>query len=127
MDVPAIDGANALAEWLGGWPSFHDAEILDLHLVRKGTSLVRVHTWKAGPVGPDGYFTRLKDTIVTFQLRGVVDLELADFSNQNVVGSIEAERHEGEGKWRLVFHSLFGIGGWISCRELAVSFAKTRP
>src|SRR4029453_14806268 len=106
-------------------PGSHAREILDLHLVRKGTSLVRVHTWKAGPVGPDGYFTRLKDTIVTFQLRGVVDLELADFSNQNVVGSIEAERHEGEGKWRLVFHSLFGIGGWVSGREVRLFFAKS--
>jgi hypothetical protein len=36
--IPQIDGAQEVSAIFGGWPSFHDAEVLQLALVRDGIS-----------------------------------------------------------------------------------------
>ena len=43
---PAILGADAVVAWFGEWPSFHDAEILSIHIqppwaLRDGSRLDR--------------------------------------------------------------------------------------
>jgi len=43
---PDIPGASDLFAWFGFWPSFHDGEVLSLHLDRAGSSQLRVHTWE---------------------------------------------------------------------------------
>ena len=43
--VPEIPGADEVVAWFGGWPSFHDAEVLEFLFVRKGTSYLRLHAW----------------------------------------------------------------------------------
>src|SRR5258706_9677749 len=78
--VPAITGAAELVAWFGHWPSFHDAEVLSLHLNREGESLLEVHTWRQGATGGDGHFTRDRECVVRFTLTAVSDLELAGFS-----------------------------------------------
>src|SRR6476660_3432162 len=51
-----VPGGADLMRWFGQVPSFHDAEILSLHLRRKGQSVLRLHGWiLTGEVGQDGY------------------------------------------------------------------------
>src|SRR5712692_434714 len=45
-ELQAIDGARELHDWFGYWPSFHDAEIIRLHLNRRGSSSLVIHTWE---------------------------------------------------------------------------------
>ena len=61
--------------WFGQVPSFHDAEILSLHLHRKGPSVLRLHGWiNTGEVGQSGYFVLDRHAVVTFTLSEVMDL-----------------------------------------------------
>ena len=38
-----VEGANALFDWFGYWPDFHDAEILSVTLDRSGSCSVSIH------------------------------------------------------------------------------------
>jgi hypothetical protein len=44
--IDEIPGTLELVKWFGYWPSFHDAEVLDLELHRTGGSTVRIHTFE---------------------------------------------------------------------------------
>jgi hypothetical protein len=51
-----VPGGAELVSWFGRAPSFHDAEILSLHLRREGQDILRLHGWlTTGETGPDGY------------------------------------------------------------------------
>ena len=81
LQVPGtLSGKDAIAKWFDGWPDFHDAEVVSLTLARSGESLLRVY-----PHYP------MKPAMVDFVLEQVSDLELADFSVQNVISSLTVE------------------------------------
>jgi len=64
-----LHGSDAVMRWFGGWPSFHDAEVISLMMARTGESVLRVY-----PYYPD------KPAIVDFIFEEITDVELADFS-----------------------------------------------
>jgi hypothetical protein len=89
----AVSGGADLVRWFGHVPSFHDAEILSLHLRRKAQSVLRLHGWtNTGTVGQDDYYVLDRHAIVTFTLNEVMDLQLDSFSIQNVIGSLVLRR-----------------------------------
>ena len=45
-ELGTIEGAKNLRDWFGYWPSFHDAEVILLHLNRSDASTLAVHTWE---------------------------------------------------------------------------------
>lgn len=113
------EGAEAVRRWFGSWPSFHDAEVLEVHLVRDGVSRLRVHCWiMSDCVDKDGYYVHEKEAVVTFELEGLKDLELADFSSQNVLSSLRVDRLDGG--WRLSLWPSWGIGGAVEAGQLRV-------
>src|SRR4051794_12581259 len=84
-----VSGGAELVRWFGQVPSFHDAEILSLHLRRRAESVLRLHGWiNTGQVGQGGYFVLDRHAIVTFTLSEVMDLQLDNFSPQNVIGGL---------------------------------------
>ncbi len=118
---PGIDGAGELRDWLGEWPAFHDAEVLEILLSVERASQIRVRTWKiTRAVDPVGHFVRTKQMIVTFELRGVFGMELFEFGHQNVLSGILLS--SAEGGHRIEFEQLHGLGGWIAASEIRVSF-----
>ena len=46
INLQEIPGAAELNDWFGYWPTFHDAEIISLHLSRSDSCSLRVHTWE---------------------------------------------------------------------------------
>jgi hypothetical protein len=76
----SLHGSDAIMQWFGGWPSFHDAEIIGMNLARAGQSVLRVY-----PYYPD------KPATVDFIFEEITDVELADFSGQNVISSLGIE------------------------------------
>jgi Immunity protein 50 len=116
----AIEGAQAVFDWFGYWPSFHDAEIIDLHLATAGPSWLSVLTWHMNrDVIESGFYRREREAIVTFTLTGIADLELADFSNQNVISSLAIEpRAHGA---RLILKPCYGLTGFIEAAEVRVA------
>lgn len=91
--IPDIPGADAVSAWFGGWPSFHDAKVVDLHLNRCGISRLRVHAWHTSynpsEVDAKGHLRTDKHALGTFELAGIADLELFDFSSQNVLAGLD--------------------------------------
>jgi hypothetical protein len=105
---PDIPGTDKLLQWFAGDPSFHDGEVLELHLDRSGTSWVRI-------------MTTYKPAIVTFSLEDITDLELADFSCQNVISGLALEKRDGV--FRLTMGPCYGIAGFIEAKGISVDLA----
>jgi hypothetical protein len=105
---PEIPGAGKLLQWFGDDSSFHDGEVLELHLDRSKTSWIRI-------------MTVYKPAIVTFILEDITDLELADFSCQNVISSLGLEKRDGV--FRLTMGPCYGIAGFIDAKRISVDVA----
>jgi hypothetical protein len=77
----SVPGGQELLAWFAGLPNFGDAEIVALNLNREGAStlLVEVH---APP----------RKILVTFVLGDWVDVQIAGFSQQNVIGGLALKR-----------------------------------
>lgn len=78
-EIKEISGSAGLHDWFGYWPDFHDAEIISLHLNRKGTSSLCVHTWDTTKeVDEKGQYVMAKHVVVEFIFENVSDLTLND-------------------------------------------------
>jgi len=112
-DIGAIlYGSEPVIKWFGGWPNFHDAEIIHLKLARSGESVLRIY-----PYYPE------KPAPVDFILNAVTDLELADFSSQNVIFSLQIETVTDQTKQnavRLTLVPCYGLSGWLDGRRVRV-------
>ena len=109
-----IPGAESLVAELGSWPDFHDAEVLELVLRREGVSCLVVQPAKAGGIPPEKAAAPIR-----FSFEGIVDLELADFSSQNVIASLVCLVTANG--WRVTLSPCFGLAGYIEARSVAVS------
>jgi hypothetical protein len=103
--LSGIPGADKLVEWFQGQPPFHDAEVMELHLDRAKTSWLLI-------------MTVYKPAVVRFTLEDVIDLELADFSCQNVIAGLDLEK-KGD-NFRLILYPCFGIAGFIEAKHIEV-------
>ncbi len=82
--LETIPGGRAVIEWFGGQPEFGDAEILELRLVRRGPSVLRVSaTASENRRGPP-----FRHAVFEFTLRDTIDVHLDGFSHQNVIGGL---------------------------------------
>jgi hypothetical protein len=121
-----IPGADALIAWFGRWPSFHDAEILEVSLVRNGRSGLCVHGWSGtSDVDSKGYFVRDHHVVVSFWFENVVDVDLTDFSNQNVIAGLSCEKNEKG--FKVTLFPCYGIAGYIDAERLAITFEPGTP
>ena len=119
--VPEIPGADAVVAWFGQWPSFHDAEILSVHINRGGRSVMRIHTWNLSTrVDKTGHFVREREAILAFEFVGIKRLGLQgeDADSQNVIQGLVIERTE-QG-YRLELGPCYGIAGEMIVEQLAV-------
>jgi hypothetical protein len=124
--IPEIPGAEDVVAWFGGWPSFHDAEVLEFTFVRKGTSFLRIHTWlMTDQVDEKGYYVLDKHAIVTFTFERVTDLELRGFNHQNVISGLQFERTADS--FILSLEPCYGVGGAIEATKMSVSLQPGKP
>jgi len=120
VQVPStLSGKDAVVQWFGGCPDFHDAEVVSLTLARSGESLLRVYPYHPA-----------KPAMVDFVLEQVTDLELADFSVQNVISSLSVEARTdqtGEGVTRINMGPCFGLNGWIDAKRVRLQVIPGEP
>jgi hypothetical protein len=121
-----IRGAPELIAWFGYWPSFHDAEVLSIHLNRSGESTVAIHTYhRTNEVDERGYFIATKHVLVTFILEGIQTVQLGDFNHQNVISGLSMEEiSEG---YRLTLHPCFGAEGMIDAEHVRITLQPESP
>lgn len=109
---PSLPGADAVVEWFGKWPSFHDGEIISLNLARKGESVLRLYPYY--PKTP---------AAVDFIFEEITDLELDDFSQQNVIMALYVEEVIDQTNQKALRFSLvpcYGLAGYIDARRVRV-------
>ena len=120
MSVPkdlldTLPGAQQLAEQFGRTLDFHDAEVISLVLRRTGASTLTIQ-----PFPPDD------PRLVEFSLAEVTDLELFDFSCQNVINSLSVERvtnSASKSVFRMHMSPCYGLSGWIEAEQISISFS----
>lgn len=121
-----IEGGEQLFEWFGYWPSFHDAEVTEVHFTRSGTSWLKIHTWHTtSDVDSSNHFITNKDVVVMFRLADVLELELNEFNHQNVIFGLTMKPVE-QGI-ELELEPCFGVSGRIVARRVEIEIAPGKP
>ena len=116
IDPSMLDGAEQIAERMGRWPSFHDAEVTALELRRGAPSTLAF----ALADHPD----RDRRTRIIFTIARVTGLELSEFNEQNVIFQLELEEGEAEAV-RLRLAPCYGLSGWIDGLGIDVRIAAS--
>jgi len=120
-----IVGFGRFIEWCGGWPWFHDAEVVRLELNREGQSrlVLRVLGGSRPAFGPRAnpkFSIPGEDVTVTFILDGVEDLELSSFNHQNVIFDLLLQQNDE--MFRITLEPCFGLAGTIDARTIQLEF-----
>ena len=125
-ELKALDGAQELHDWFGYWPGFHDAEIVSLHLNRRGPSSLLIHTWEmTSKVDDHGSYVLEKHIVVEFILEDISELDLSGFSHQNVIFGLGLEK-KGEG-FSLILDPCYGLAGTINAKNVSIRLKPGEP
>ena len=121
-------GGGRLVERFGGWPAFHDAEVVRIAFDRRGANgpiaEMLVHTWlTTNKVDDRGYYVREKHTLVRFLFERITSTELSDFNHQNVLFGLEVfpEMADGIPAFRVTLDPSYGVGGSLVCGRVTVA------
>jgi hypothetical protein len=125
-ELEVVDGARDLRDWFGFWPSFHDAEVIELKLYRSSASSIRIHTFETTKeVDAKGFYILTKHVVVEFLFKGISSMSLVGFNNQNVLGGLLLEKlNEG---FRLTLRDCYGLGGSIEVNEISIRLFPGKP
>jgi hypothetical protein len=128
--VDQIAGFQALVDWCGGWPWFHDAEIVRSDRNRQGKSRLVIQVIGGsrptfGPRANPKFAVPPEDVTVTFILQYIEDLELFQFSHQNVIFDLSLEPYNG--MFRITLAPCYGLAGTIDVRTIQIEFKPASP
>jgi hypothetical protein len=108
--------------WFGGWPSFHDAEIMTLHIDReRRLSSIRIHAFTtSNRTDSNGHFIRERETFVVFEFTGIRSMRIdgEDADRQNVISGLLIEQLDAG--YRLDLGPCYGMAGEIVVENLSV-------
>jgi len=121
-----VANAEKVTAIYGTWPTFHDAEVLSLHLDRgviptiEPFMLVRVWTFKVhrDQIDSHGYYRRADYSIVTFRFDRPDELSIDGFNHQNVLSCIDLKLVDGI--VHVVIDGIFGIHAAFRCSRVSV-------
>lgn len=124
--IDEVPGSSELIKWLGHWPSFHDAEVLDVELHRTGSSTIRVHAFEmTNKVDSRGFFVCDKHVVVSFFLEEIKNLALNYFNGQNVIfGLILKQTADG---YELTLDGCHGVEGTVTANRVRIKFEPGIP
>jgi hypothetical protein len=124
--VSNIPGAKQLFDLFGYWPSFHDAEILQVHLDRTNESWLKIHTWETTKeLDHEGHFVLDKHVVVTLTLRDLEDLDLIGFNHQNVIFGLSIS--PGETGIEISLEACYGLAGTMIAKNVSLEVLPVEP
>lgn len=125
--VDHITNAAAVTSVFGRWPSFHDAEVLGVELVRRygdpaGPGLVaRIHAFSmTDRVDGRGYFILENHSIVVLRFDGIEALEMDGFNHQNALNRLGIAGPDPEGRFEVHLDPAYGVEARFTCRAIEV-------
>lgn len=127
--LTVVKGHEKLTAVYDGWPSFHDSEVLSIHLDREGPAIeMRVHLFEGFREENSDRISWRNHTVATLKFSRVVEVQLDGFNNQNVIFDFAIEsvaKEPGVAMWdgpayRIEIDSSYGVGGSFICRSIEV-------
>ena len=135
IETKIIGGAK-LTNIFGRWPSFHDAEVLELNFWRGNVQpdegvydfpvlMLKIHVWElTNKVDPKGYLVLRYHTLTTLKFYDVEDFQMEGFNHQNAVMELQLsteERNQGPSPYFAVtVEPAFGMGASFKCLRIEV-------
>jgi Immunity protein 50 len=124
-----IKNEKALTDRFGRWPSFHDAEIISIHLDRSGqdgpTLEAKIHVFEmTSRVDAKGHYVLKNHTLVTFRFSRILMGEIKWFNHQNVMAGLNIEKIEPEEhgfSFNVSIESIFGCEAAFRCQEIIIA------
>lgn len=139
-----IRGSEELLSLFGYWPSFHDAEVIEMLLWRGEPGspqsprvppqiTIKFHLWEmTSEVDASGYFVNQKNSLVTMRFSGIQEIELEGFNHQNVIMGL-AISMDGDSPelFKVEINPSFGVSASFTCRTIDVvsvtPITETKP
>jgi hypothetical protein len=96
-----IEGSEKLTAIFGRWPSFHDAEIIELHMccdesevdassMGRAVLKMKIVLWElTSTVKPNGYLETKHHTLAEFCFHGITQLTTSGFGPQNAIFELD--------------------------------------
>jgi hypothetical protein len=130
LSIPQIEGAEKLTSWFGCWPSFHDAEVVEVVLRRRDADghpslTAAIHVFEmTSEVSATGHFVCRHHAVVTMRFAGLSCLELEHFNHQNALCGLMIEdaaaADASTGAIRVEFSDAYGLGCEFRCTGVEV-------
>lgn len=121
-----IENSKKLIEIFHYWPTFHDAEVIDLHLWRGDVEpqagryvfpvlTVKLHVWEiTSEVNTEGFLVLRRHTLSTLRFHDIHEFRMEGFNQQNAVSGLSIvpqERAQGPSPvFAVQFDAAFGMG-----------------
>ena len=131
-----IHGSEKVVEALGGWPGFHDAEVISFSASRAlplnanspvANLCVHVRQYAEVGVGTANYELAVtKSVLVNFSFVGLSDISISEFNHQNVIDSIQFTP-TADGEIIVLIESIWGFGGKIKCSSASIQSVQELP
>lgn len=127
-----IVNSEILEAIFGRWPTFHDAEVIQVRLDRgkqaadgtqPPTMEIDVHVFEmTNEVGPGGTYVHRNHTLTTLLFRGIDQVQMDEFNQQNVLFDLEMERgpESEKRRWTVILQPSYGLGASFTCEEIEV-------
>lgn len=134
MNQALVDNSDLLSQAFGGWPSFHDAEVIRLVLDRSGpegpTLELEMHVFKmTKEVGPTKHYVLKNHILVCLKFTGVALEKLVGFNQQNVLMGLDIAQldvgQKGGCRLKVKVGGSYGIGATFECNRCEVASVKT--
>jgi hypothetical protein len=138
-----VKGSEKLLAIFGRWPSFHDAEVMEIRLSRnpKGPGgkrdrraelIARIHVWEStSELDSRGYYVLKNHTMVTVGFSDVQELKLEGFNHQNVIFGLTIQPVEtansNDSKFHVEFDPSFGVDAIFDCATVEILDATSMP
>jgi hypothetical protein len=121
-----IPGLASVKEWFGYWPSFHDAEIVSLNLNRNSASRLSIHVFHTlNQTNEHGHYLTTKHAVVCFILEEIQDLNLVQFSDQNVISGLVLSK-SGDG-YSIELGCCYRLCGSLTAKSVRIELESGMP
>jgi len=124
-EIPSIQGSEKITSVFGYWPSFHDAEVIEVMLHRNYLETgvpaltASVHVFEmTSEVSKSGHYVCRHHSIATLRFYDLSQLLLEDFNHQNALSGLALE--EIASGFNVNFHSAYGMDSSFTCKAIEV-------
>lgn len=129
MQVPEIENVEIVTDVFGGWPSYHDAEIVRLTLDRSGPEGPRLEALiyvflMTTDVDKDGFYILKHKSLVTLEFTEVAVEKIECFNQQNVISAIvivdiDPAKNDGR-RFEIEFGASYGCEATFQAKRIIV-------